>query len=271
MALAIARHTHSVILCADSLTVYRELDVGTAKPSYGDQQEIKHYGLDLVAPDERFTVADFVQYAKNVINQVDADGGSLIVTGGSGLYVDALLYDYSFRDDRIHTQHAQTMSHEELFSVAKRLYPHELKTFDVKNTRRLRELVMRGPANTRDRHALKYSTKILGITHDRAILQKRIAKRTINMLNHGFVQEAISIQKRFGDVKPLHATGYKQVLHWLKRKNDNDIAELAHSIDKATWQLVRKQYTWFRRNPYIVWLDSLEAARTAGIDYLRST
>ncbi len=269
LAHRIALATGADILCADSRTIYRGMDIGTAKPTVYEQSEIRYYGLDLVAPDERYSAADFVSYAKQVMREVQNRNKPLILVGGSGMYIDALLFDYSFRQN-LHCDAGvvANLGTDELLAQARALYPQEIIGFDVKNTRRLRELLVRGPASTADRAELKYDVKILGITVDAEGLQGRIIIRTKEMLNQGFVQEVESLLRAYSATSPgLKSTGYSQVVSWLE-EGGHDMAALESDISMATRRLAKKQRTWFGRNAHIAWDDDMSRLESAGIGYL---
>lgn len=268
LAHRVARATDAEILCADSRTIYKGMDVGTAKPTEQEQAEIRYHGLDLVVPDEQYSAADFVNYAKQVITDTRSRGKRLIIVGGSGMYIDALLFDYSFRQDLQDPEVVANLDKDELLMQAQALYPQEIIEFDVKNTRRLRELLVRGPVNDADRTELKYEVKILGIALDPDILQERIIIRTKEMLNQGFVQEVKELLQVYSATSPgLSSTGYRQVVDWLNEEG-HDLGVLESTISMATRKLARKQRTWFRRNEYIEWDDDISRLERAGIGYL---
>lgn len=268
LAHRIASAAGAEILCADSRTIYRGMDIGTAKPTRQDRAAIRYHGLDLVAPDERYSAADFVHYAKQVINEVKSRNKPLIIVGGSGMYIDALLFDYSFRQDLQDPEIVASLGIDELLAQAKAMFPQEIIEFDVKNTRRLRELLVRGPSNTADRAELKYDVKMLGIALDSEVLQQRIAVRTKEMLNQGFVQEVERLLRAYPATSPgLSSTGYLQVVRWLEEGN-HDMTALESTISAATRKLAKKQRTWFGRNVNIAWDNDLSWLEREGIGYL---
>lgn len=269
LAHRIARATNAEILCADSRTIYRGMNIGTAKPTEQEQEEICYHGLDLVPPDDQYSAADFVNYAKQVIAGAKSRNRSLILVGGSGMYIDALLFDYSFRQDLQDPELVANLGDNELLAQAKALYPQEIIGFDVKNTRRLRELLVRGPVNSSDRAEIKYDIKILGIALDIEILQERIRNRTKEMLNQGFVQEVEDLLQSYPATSPgLRSTGYSQVVRWLQ-ENGRDMAILESDITIATRKLAKKQRTWFGRNENIEWGDDISQLESDGIGYLQ--
>lgn len=266
-ALDLAKIIPSEIICADSRTVYKELDIGTAKPTAEDQSRIPHYGLDLVSPGEKYSVADFVIYAEGALRDIWARNKTAILVGGSGLYIDAILFGYKFRNQARDIKDWEKYSNDELMQLAKKLYPGAINTIDVKNTRRLQQLILRGPTNTSDRESLKYEVKIIGIDPDLENLQIRIEKRTDNMLSQGLVQECDNLIKKYGrDCPTLQTTGYSAVVKYLTGKQDLDTMQ--RQIITDTKRLAKKQYTWFRRNSFITWVRDESTAIDVAVSYL---
>lgn len=266
-ALDLAKIIPSEIICADSRTVYKELDIGTAKPTAEDQSRIPHYGLDLVSPGEKYSVADFVIYAEGALRDIWARNKTAILVGGSGLYIDAILFGYKFRNQARDIKDWEKYSNDELMQLAKKLYPGAINTIDVKNTRILQQLILRGPTNTSDRESLKYEVKIIGIDPGLENLQIRIEKRTDNMLSQGFVQECDNLIKKYGkDCPTLQTTGYSAVAEYLTGKQDLDT--MRRQIITDTKRLAKKQRTWFRRNSFITWVRDESTAIDVAVSYL---
>lgn len=266
-ALDLAKIIPSEIICADSRTVYKELDIGTAKPTAEDQSRFPHYGLDLVSPGEKYSVADFVTYAEGALRDIWARNKTAILVGGSGLYIDAILFGYKFRNQARDIKDWEKYSNDELMQLAKKLYPGAINTIDVKNTRRLQQLILRGPTNTSDRESLKYEVKIIGINPGLENLQIRIEKRTDDMLSQGFVQECDNLIKKYGkDCPTLQTTGYSAVVKYLTSKQDLEM--MRRQIITDTKRLAKKQRTWFRRNPFITWVRDESMAVDVAVSYL---
>ena len=267
VALDLAKIIPAEIICADSRTVYKELDIGTAKPTAEDRSLIPHYGLDLVLPGEKYSVANFAGYAEGVMHDIWARNKTAILVGGSGLYLDAVLFGYEFRNQTRDIKDLEEYSNDELIQLSKRLYPGAINTIDVKNTRRLQQLILRGPANTSDRESLKYEVKIIGIDPGLENLQIRIEKRTDNMLSQGFVQECDNLIKKYNkDCPTLQTTGYSAVVKYLTGKQDLDMMREQIIVD--TKRLAKKQRTWFRRNPFITWMQDENTAIDTAVSYL---
>lgn len=260
VAMAIATEFDAEIICADSRTIYRGMDIGTAKPSDRDRQKVPHHLLDIVEPGQNYTVAQFVVDASAVITDIQARNKRAIIVGGSGMYVDALLYDYQFRNSTgVEQAYVEALSETELIELAQKLYPQASSNYVLQNRRRVEQLLMRGPSNSADRSTQKLSTTIVGIVLNKDDLQINIANRTNSMLNNGFVQEVEKLVNKYGHLALFDETiGYKQVLEFLEGGVSESV--LATSINIATRQYAKRQLTWFKRNKAIIWVDSLDKA-----------
>lgn len=268
-ALGIADDYPIEIICADSRTIYQGMDIGTAKPTWLERVTVPHWGLDIVTPREKYSVAEFVAYAEQKLSEIWSRNCAAVLVGGSGMYIDALLFGYSFRTLSAQNLNYAAMPQEDILSLAKRRYPNDIKNIDVKNTRRLVQLLEKGPVNNTDREMLKYNVKIIGINPQKGNLQMRIEKRTDKMLKQGFVQECKTLVDTYGDsCSALQTTGYSAVASYLKGEVSYEDMQQRIVID--TRRLAKKQLTWFRRNPYIEWVESGDEAVATGISYLNA-
>jgi tRNA dimethylallyltransferase len=251
LALELAERFDGEIICADSRTVYRGMDIGTAKPSAEDQRRVKHFCLDLVAPDEPFTVADFKRQAQAAIADISARGKLPILVGGTGLYVDAILYDYTFRapaDKSIRSEHT-ALSVGELQNrlnergIALPNNPH--------NPRHLiRALETDGVEPTRQ--PLRPNTLIIGLTVEREVLKERIVARVSQMIESGLTEEAEKLGQTYGwDTPPMQTIGYEEWKEYFL--GTATLVVTKELIVKNTLAYAKRQRTWFKRNKSIHW------------------
>lgn len=267
LAIDIAQKHNGEIICADSRTIYKHMNIGTAKPTKAEQQIVSHHILDIVNPNEAFSVVEFKTLCNTTIKDVQTRGKLPIMVGGSGMYIDSVLFDYQFRAQNSKID-ISCMSLEEKQQKALVLYPVELKQIDIKNERRLDQLLQYGPAQSNDRKLLKKECKIIGKSLKKSILKQNIEMRTKQMLNNGIVQETKKIIRNFGNDCPgLNSTGYKQVVAMIN--GEISIDELEDAINRATMDLAKRQNTWFKRNKAIVWVDSAARAEEVANNYLQ--
>lgn len=260
VAMAVAAIFDAEIICADSRTIYKGMNIGTAKPTIADRKKVAHHLLDIVEPGKNYTVSQFVDDANEVIADIQSRNNQVVLVGGSGMYVDALLYDYQFRSSTgIEQAYVEALPESELIDLAKKLYPQASTSYVLQNRRRVEQLLMRGPSDSSDRSTQKLHTEIVGIVLNKDDLQINIANRTRSILNNGFVQEVEKLVQKYGHLALFDETiGYKQVLEFLEGKTPE--SDLETSINIATRQYAKRQLTWFKRNKAISWVDSPDKA-----------
>lgn len=221
LAMNVAKKLDGEIICADSRTVYKGLNIGTAKPSGQDRAEILHHLLDVVEADQDFTVADFKQLAENAIKDIQKRGKLPILVGGSGLYIDAVLFDYEFSEKNAEK--------------------------DPINKRHLSQEVPKKMGG------LRKDAAVVGIEVARDVLKERIAKRIDAMLDAGFLDEVKNVQALYPNSKALLAPGYKAFSEHLL--GHLSLEETKALFIKNDYNLAKRQMTWFKRNKNIHWLS----------------
>lgn len=247
------------IVCADSRTIYKGFDIGTAKPTEEDQALVPHHLLDICEPGETFSAAQFKILAEATIQDIWKRGKIPFLVGGSGMYVDSVLFGYQFREDGEETRDFSHVSLEELQELVANQYPSEFSNIDSQNRRRLEQILARGIASSEDRMALKYDALILGISPYRLLLKQRIADRIDAMLSNGFVQEAESLISRYGsDCPQLGIIGYKHARDYLA--GDITLKDLKERFARDDSALAKRQITWFKRNEATHWLATVDEA-----------
>ena len=245
-AVKLARLIGGEIICADSRTVYRGMDIGTAKPTPAEQKVVPHWGLDLVNPDQRFTLYDFQHYAMAKIAEIRGRDHTPMLVGGTGLYIDSVAYRYQLDSETINPEKRQRL---EAMSVT------ELKNYsiqngielprDVANKRRLIRAIERGGVNKKCSQ-LDRETVVIGIDSERAALRQRSRLRSKQMLDDGLIAETERLLAQYGPVEPLRRNAYGVVERCLAGELTDD--ELIDQMVIADGHLVKKQLTWWR-NP----------------------
>ena len=275
LAVNLASEFGGEIVSADSLQVYRYLDVGTAKPSINQRKKIRHHLIDVVNPDEEFNAAIYTGQARIIIDNLFHQGKPIFVVGGTGLYIRALLrgiIDTPAVDDKIRNHYRElgsTHGKEYLYKLlqqkdaqaAQKINPND----SVRVIRALEVLEQSGVSiiEMQKRHSFAdcpYTVYKIGLQYDRQELKKRIAVRTKKMLEEGLLDEVESILDRgySEKLKPLQSLGYKEVVEFLSGKYDWEKA--LHLIDRNTWHYAKRQMTWFAADKEINWYnpDSLD-------------
>lgn len=234
LAIELAERLEGEIICADSRTVYKHLDIGTAKPTAEEQRRVRHHLLDVAEPDESFTVADFKQAANRAIEDISARGKLPILVGGSGLYVDAVLFDYQFSPENTER--------------------------DQVNPRHVSREV------SQIKSALRSNTILIGLDIPKDILVQRITTRVEGMMERGFLDEVRYLTERYPHSRALHAPGYKAFRRYLAGEISFD--EAKDLFVRNDCQLAKRQMTWLRRNKQIRWHETPQEAFTEATSLL---
>jgi len=270
LAIDLAQEFGGEILNADSLQVYRYLDIGTAKPTIEQRNKIKHHLIDVVDPDEEFNAAIFTQMARRIIQNLAQAKKPIFVVGGTGLYIRALLkgiIDTPAVDNNIRNHYrrlGEVHGKEYLFNLlekrdaeaARRIKPNDA----VRVIRALEVLEQSGESiiSKQTRHSRgdsQYDTLKIGLQVDREELKKRISQRTQKMITAGLLDEVKSILARGYNetLKPLQSLGYKQIIKYLTA--EFDLAEAVRLINRDTWHYAKRQMTWFSADKEIKWFN----------------
>lgn len=261
LAILVAKEYGGEIISADSRAIYRGLDVGTAKPSLKEQQGIPHWGFDLVDPGERFTAADFKHYALQKIDEIRSRGRLPILVGGTGLYVDSVVYDYSFSDIKIDTELQQTLQQMTVEALIEYCQTHNIKLPEnYKNKRHLINAIVRKDANLQRKPQPISNTIVVSISTDKTTLRRRIEMRVDQIFAQGGVEEAASAARKFGwDNEAMTGNIYPIARRMLAGEIDE--SEAKRQMVVADWQLAKRQTTWLKRNEHVNW-QSLDDAYT---------
>lgn len=266
LALSVAERVAGQILSVDSMQVYRGMDVGTAKPTADEQRRVRHHGIDLVEPDETFTVARFVELADQTIADAKRRGVPLVAAGGTPLYYKSLfegLFEGPAADaalrERLGAEPAERL-HERLKSVdpvaAERIHLNDRKRL----TRALEVYELTGQpisswqtewSDGTPRHQAIW----FGLHWDREELNRRINARTRQMMLSGWLEETRALLNRYGRLSKTasQAAGYQHLIDHLQGRLTLD--EAVEQVKISTRQLARRQVKWFRRFENVTWLD----------------
>lgn len=258
LAIELARRFNGEIISADSRAIYSHMDIGTAKPSMEERAGIPHWGFDLVEPGEQFSAADFQRYAVRKIEEIRGRGRVPLLVGGTGLYVDALLYDYQFGPaadpERRQDLEALTIDELQQYCVERNITLPE----NSKNKRYLIRAIEQEGVNHSRRDTPVGNSIIVGIATDREVLRSRIESRAEQLFADGVVDEASMLGKKYGwNNEAMTGNIYPLVRQYLAGELTRD--EVKRKFVTLDWRLAKRQLTWLRRNPDIVWLPLGEA------------
>lgn len=251
LAIALAKKHGGEIIAADSRTIYKGLDIGTAKPTLKEQDGVTHWGFDLIDPSEHFSAAEFKGYAASKIADIRKKGKIPFLVGGTGLYVDAVLYDFSFTT--VNLKHREELEKLSVGELQERCIKHNIELpNNVLNKRHLVSAILRKGQNPQRNHQPKPNTIIVGITTDKLTLQTRIRDRAKKMLMLNIVNETTDMIKSYGASAPGLTGNAYRVVDALTRGglSEDEAIEQIYYLD---WHLAKRQLTWFRRDKNIKW------------------
>lgn len=271
LAIELGRHVPIEIISADSRQVYRWMNIGTAKATPEECAAVPHHVIDVVAPDEAFTAADFARLGRDAIQQIRQRGHLPVVVGGTGLYITALIHglvDAPGEDPRLREQFVNDElagGEGTLFRrlchidppLAERLNPHDR----VRIVRALEVFYLSGQrlSDLQERHAFQnslFDAKIFGLSVERDDLYRRIDQRAASMFSDGLLDETEELLKRgFScNLKSLQTIGYRESIRCLR--NELTLAEAIKLTQQESRRYAKRQLTWFRKNNSIIWVDS---------------
>jgi tRNA dimethylallyltransferase len=268
LALKLARANNGELLCADSRQIYRDLDIGTAKPSRLEQAEIPHHLFDIADPRETFTLTEYLDAAEKALADIWQRGHLAILVGGTGLYLNSLLYAYqipkvapqtALREELNELEQSQGEGylHRQLTDIdpaaAARLHPKDLRRI----VRALEVFKTTGKKlsdqQTRSQE-LRFPCLYLGLSMPRALLEKRIVARIAQMTAEGLIEEVQSLRERYGrDLPLLQTLNYREIGDYLDHKMSLKESQTAMHIH--TRQYAKRQMTWFRKDPHLHWFE----------------
>ncbi len=270
-AIALAEFCNGEIVSADSMQVYRHMDIGTAKPTPAEQGQVRHHLIDIVNPDEPFSAASFMERARVAITDLHRRGKGIVVTGGTGLYIRALLgglFDGPGADEALRRSYAAILEREGkpgLYEILKTkdsraaaiIHPNDV----ARTVRALEVLELTGVSivDQQQDHGFAqrpYSVLKIGLRMERPRLYERIEARTDQMMALGFLEEVQGLLDMgfSGDLKPMQALGYRQLVRVLK--GTLGLEEAVTSIKRETRRYAKRQLTWFGADPEISWFDA---------------
>jgi tRNA dimethylallyltransferase len=283
LSLVLAERFGGEIVNCDSVAVYREFEIGTAKPSAKERARVPHHLLDMIAPTELMTAGDYARRARHVLNEIRKRGNLPIVVGGTGLYLRALLEGLAEGPQRSEELRARLRISERrrgpgwLHRMLRRLDPaaaERIHANDIPKIVRALEvcLTARRPLTElwhKGREPLRgFRILRLGLAPERNALYTRINQRAAQMFENGLVEETAALLAKYGETaRPISATGYKQVVQFLRGEIDRKLAVWA--AQQAHRNYAKRQLTWFRREPGVHWFKGFGDEETTQAEAVR--
>lgn len=270
LAVELAKRVNGEIISADSMQIYKEMNIGTAKVNKEEMQGVQHYLVDFVSPDERYSVSNFKKDAEKAIEEILEKGKTPIVVGGTGLYIDSLIYGIEFQNEEVDLEYREKLNKiadekglESLYKKAQEIDPEAMKKISINDRKRIIRVLeiyhKTGKTKTEQelqsrKNEVKYEYKVFAITMDREKLYERIEKRIDFMIEQGLIEEVKQILEKYHTFPTaMQGLGYKEVVEYLEGSCTKE--EMIEKIKKETRHYAKRQLTWFRKNKEIIWLD----------------
>ncbi len=248
MSVELAKKYDAVILNADSMQVYKELNIGTAKVTEEEKQGVPHYLFDIKEPDEMYTVYDYQKDLRNKLEEFKDK--NIVIVGGTGLYIKAALYNYEFNIEEENNTY-DDLTNEELYERVHEIDPNS-ETHINNRKRLIRELNRKGTPTNKDE--LLYPAIFIGLTTDRDTLYERINKRVDIMVSDGLIDEVKSLYDRNIRSKAIMTgIGYKELYDYFDGNITLD--EALELIKQRSRKYAKRQYTWFNNQMDVKWFD----------------
>ncbi len=271
LSIELAKKINGEIVSCDSMQIYKDMNIGSAKPTVEEMQGIKHYMIDIVSPNERFSVADYKRQAQKAIDEILAKGKIPIVIGGTGLYVDSLIYGIEFKEIEFDEKYRKELEDiatsdnglDKLYEEAVKIDEEAMKKISKNDKKRILRVLeiyhSTGKTKTQQeiesrKEEVKYDFYVFAIDMDREKLYDRINKRVDIMIESGLIEEVQNLLKKYSEFPTaMQGLGYKEVVEYLEKKLTKE--QMIEKIKQETRRYAKRQLTWFRKNKSIIWLD----------------
>jgi tRNA dimethylallyltransferase len=289
LAIKLAKKFNGEIVSADSRQVYKEMDIGTAKPERKKSNKrqttskymvegVPHYLMDVVAPNEEFNVAIYKKMALKSIENIQKKGKLPFLVGGTGLYIKAIVDNINFpkvSPQKELREELEKKTAKELFKIYKKLDPEGAGLIDKKNKRRLIRAIevckttKKSFWEQRKKGAPLFDTLQIGIKLQKTELEKIIKKRVEKMFKMGLEKEVKMLAKKYGwQISSMRTIGYQEWQDYFKSKVDKE--KVKEKIILHTIQFAKRQMTWFKRDKRIHWIKNYQEARKLNKEFLQS-
>ena len=266
LAIEVAKRINGEIISSDSMQIYKDMSIGTAKATKEEQAEIKHHLIDFVSPDQRYSVADFKKDAINKIEEILAKGKTPVVVGGTGLYINTLVYNIEYDEEEFDKEYRKELnkkSIEEIYEEAKKIDPEALARISQNDRKRIERILeiyhKTGKTKTEQekesrKNEIPYDYKIFGIDMPREVLYDRINRRVDIMIEEGLIEEVQNLVKKYKEFPTaMQGLGYKEVVEYFDGKISKE--EMIEKIKQESRHYAKRQITWFKKTEGLKWIS----------------
>ena len=277
LALKIAKEVNGEIVNCDAFQIYKEMDIGTAKPSLEERSQVPHHLFDYVEPTTSFSVFDYQVTLRNKIEELQKRNVPIILVGGTGLYLKASLYDFSLNEEKekISLSKYDSYTNEELHKELERLDFEESKKIHMNNRKRVLRAIeiclthneKKSEMIAKQEHKLLYDVTFIGLTKNRDELYEGINKRVDIMFKMGLMKEVEYLLSKYEDnLRSFQAIGYKEIIEG--KKNNLSEEEIKELIKRNSRRYAKRQYTYFENQLDVNWFDNIDSAFEYAVNVL---
>ncbi|WP_002146202.1 tRNA (adenosine(37)-N6)-dimethylallyltransferase MiaA [Bacillus cereus] len=279
LSIDLAKALNGEIISGDSMQIYRTMDIGTAKVTTDEMDGIPHYMIDIKNPEDSFSVAEFQERVRKCIREITARGKLPIIVGGTGLYIQSVLFDYQFTDEagdatcreqmeKLALEHGVEYVHKKLQEVD----PESAERIHANNVRRvIRALEIFHTTGEKmsnqlekQENELLYDVSLIGLTMDREMLYDRINLRVDLMIEQGLLEEVKGLHERgVRECQSIQAIGYKELYDYFE--NRVSLEESVSQLKTNSRRYAKRQLTWFRNKMDVAWFDVTDGEKTSEI------
>lgn len=274
LSIELAKKIDGEIISCDSMQIYKDMNIGSAKPTIEEMQGIKHYMIDIAEPTERFSVAEYKKRSEEAIEEILQKGKVPIIVGGTGLYANSLIYNIEYNEimlDEEYRKNLMKIAETEvglatLYEKARIIDPvamEKISSNDKKRIIRVLEIKHSTGKNKTElelesrKNEVKYEYKVFAINMPREILYDRINKRVDIMIENGLIDEVENIIEKYKEFPTaMQAIGYKEIVMYLKGELTKQ--EAIEKIKQESRRYAKRQITWFKKIENIKWIDGLK-------------
>ena len=272
LSIELAKRINGEIISADSMQIYKDMNIGTAKPTIEEMQGIKHYLLDFVMPNQKYSVAQFKKDAVQAIEVILNHGKVPIIVGGTGLYVDALTKNIEYPEVETDIEYRNQLESQikkeglaKLYEQAKKIDEQAMQIISQNDKKRIMRVLeiyhQTGKTKTQlekesRMKPVPYNYLVFTIKMDREVLYDRINQRVDKMIKDGLIEEVENLLKKYDEFPTaMQGLGYKEVVTYLKGECTKE--EMTEKIKMETRRYAKRQLTWFRKEKETEWIDAL--------------
>ena len=271
LSIELAKKINGEIVSCDSMQIYKDMNIGSAKPTTEEMQGIKHYLIDEVEPTQRFSVAEYKKRAEQAIEEIIEKGKTPIIVGGTGLYANSLIYGIEFDQIKFNENYRNKLMQEaeteeglqKLYEQAKKIDPKAMEKISFNDKKRIIRVLeifhSTGKTKTQQeiesrKREVEYDYHVYALNWDREKLYERINLRVDLMIQNGLIEEVEELLKKYKEFPTaMQGLGYKEVVEYLDNKLTKE--EMIEKIKQETRRYAKRQMTWFRKNKQTIWLN----------------